>query len=178
MPLPIEDAHRPRRQRRTPPRFNPSPQQKKRPRAATQPTLQPNSQSDSLEAMTNNMGYVSKCKTQIVALKPGLQPLRRELDAHNRSLAQLAARQLHRIRGPNRQRDTSKWIWRSHPQGNHRQHMCSTAHGARPAKPNARRANWGAHSTPASAKCQNNLHIRGLFPSGLSQMLSCDTCHI
>ena len=38
-PPPTEDAHCPRRQRRTPPRFDPSPQQKKHPRAGTQPTL-------------------------------------------------------------------------------------------------------------------------------------------
>ena len=44
-----------------------------------------------LEAMTNDMGYVSKWKTQFIPLEPGLQPLRRELDAHNRYLAQLAA---------------------------------------------------------------------------------------
>ena len=44
-----------------------------------------------LEALVNQMGYVSKLKTQIVALRPGLQPLRRELETHNRYRAQLAA---------------------------------------------------------------------------------------
>jgi len=44
-----------------------------------------------LEALVNKMGYVSKLKTQIVALRPGLQPLRRELETHNRYRAQLAA---------------------------------------------------------------------------------------